>query len=85
MIKNIQHGQGQDQVVTSRIDLWPTWDVRFYLSHGLVRVYEIELSHMDKITEIPIWCARESFTLHSFSKAGLCSSVLSAHTDICLV
>ena len=32
----------------------------FYLSHGLVRVCEMELSRMGKTTEIPIWCARKN-------------------------
>ena len=35
----------------------------FYLSHGLVRVCEMELSRMGKTTEIPIWCARKKHSL----------------------
>ena len=30
----------------------------FYLTHELVRVCVIELSHMGKTMEIKIWCAR---------------------------
>ena len=50
--------------MTSSIDVRPACGrraaVRFiYLSLGQVRGCEIEISHMGKTTEIPIWCARK--------------------------
>ena len=35
--------------------------VHFYLSLGLVRVCEIEISNRSKTREILIWCARKAF------------------------
>ena len=52
-----------DVILTSRIDLRPTCGCSFfYLSHWLLRICEIELSHIYltwvKTSEIQIWCAR---------------------------
>ena len=49
----------------------------FYLSLGLAWVCEIELSHLGKTTEIPIWYARKEFQYQAeISDIHICCGII---------